>query len=361
MGGVVVPGMREKKNPLDDVVRGLQIAQGIYGIKTDMAKLEEHATAVKEAETAKKDVARGLTTPAELAKLGATHNLAEAETPGAVKLFIKTPEGGEKTYFATPRVKAESAKTRAITTRNPDGSEKIEIVPDVVGSSFASSAPREKAPKDITVAERNRLQDQYDRDPEVKKTKQVLDSWNTTQQLLKDPTPASDQALIYAYMKALDPGSVVRESEAETAQALGGLMERAKARFAELAGSGRLSDAQRQDLAAKIQDLAVAASQRQSQIDEQFLGLASRRGVERDDLRFVARPKFDSDEGKAPAAGGGAPVAFKGRRARSPVDGKWYVEAAPDQWVPDGEVGGSPAPGQTNAKFIGNRKSILGQ
>lgn len=63
----------------------------------------------------------------------------------------------------------------------------------------------------------------------------------------KDPTPAGDLALIFNYMKVLDPGSVVRESEFATASATGSLLERAKAQLNKMTGGERLSDLQRQD------------------------------------------------------------------------------------------------------------------
>ena len=152
--------------------------------------------------------------------------------------------------------------------------------------------PKEKPPKDISVSERNTLQTQYDRDPEIRKNKEVLQSYAAAQALVKDPSPASDQALVYAYMKALDPGSVVRETEAESAQALGGLQERAKAKLSQMSGSGTLTPDQRKDLVAQIEKLAMSAAERQSGLDQQFQGLAARRGVANEDLRFVVRPQF---------------------------------------------------------------------
>jgi len=182
----------------------------------------------------------------------------------------------------------------------------------------------EKPAKDITVAERNTLQNQYDRDPEVKKVKEVLNSYNNIQSLKNDPSPASDQALIFAYMKALDPGSVVRESEYETAQAIGSLKERAAAKYAQMAGDGQLTASQRADIVAQVEKIAQSQGDRITELDGQFGDLATRRGVDSADMRFVRLPKFGG--GKS-AAG---PAAFKGRETTK--DGVKYREIAPDQW-----------------------------
>jgi hypothetical protein len=112
--------------------------------------------------------------------------------------------------------------------------------------------------------------------------------------------------LIVAYVKAFDPTSVVKETEAETAAAMGSLMERAKAKYSAMAGDGRLTPEQRADLFKQIEMKAKTAAARQDKIDEQFLGLAKRRQVDPQDLRFAPRPAFEdlaSGNGTKPDSG----------------------------------------------------------
>ncbi len=63
----------------------------------------------------------------------------------------------------------------------------------------------------------------------------------------KDPTAAGDIALIYNYMKMLDPGSVVREGEFATAANAGGIPERIRSQWNKLQTGERLSDDIRND------------------------------------------------------------------------------------------------------------------
>jgi hypothetical protein len=62
-----------------------------------------------------------------------------------------------------------------------------------------------------------------------------------------NPSPAGDLALIFNYMKLLDPGSVVRESEFATAAASGSYGERIRAAVNKINTGERLSEEMRQD------------------------------------------------------------------------------------------------------------------
>lgn len=62
-----------------------------------------------------------------------------------------------------------------------------------------------------------------------------------------DPSAAGDLALIFNYMKILDPGSTVREGEFATAQNAGGVPERLRAQANKIASGERLSPEMRAD------------------------------------------------------------------------------------------------------------------
>lgn len=222
-------------------------------------------------------------------------------------------------------VKPKEPKTRAVTTIGPDGKPVVKIVADEIGAEIPGYVKPDKPAKDITVSERNTLQTQYDKDLGVRKNRAVIESYQDAQALVKDPSPASDQALIFAYMKALDPSSVVRESEAESAQALGGLVERAKAKLKQMGGESGLTDSQRKDLVSQIKKLAKTAAERQKGVDDQFRGLASRRNVSNEDLRFMALPEFEPDQTSAPAYKPGDVVEVGGKKHRVGDDGDTLI------------------------------------
>ena len=83
----------------------------------------------------------------------------------------------------------------------------------------------------------------------------VRNSYQRVLSAVKDPSPAGDLALIFNYMKLLDPGSVVRESEFATAAASGSYPERLKAAAAKVAAGERLSDEMRADFSARAGEL----------------------------------------------------------------------------------------------------------
>ena len=77
----------------------------------------------------------------------------------------------------------------------------------------------------------------------------VRDAYGRIQASLEKPSAAGDLALLYAYNKMLDPGSVVRESEFATVAASGSLGERMQGMVSRIVNGERLTPSQRDDLA----------------------------------------------------------------------------------------------------------------
>lgn len=77
--------------------------------------------------------------------------------------------------------------------------------------------------------------------------RKIRDSYARVQESGTEPSAAGDLALIFNYMKMLDPGSVVRESEFATAAATGAWGERVKAAGLKILEGERLSPVMRTD------------------------------------------------------------------------------------------------------------------
>lgn len=99
-----------------------------------------------------------------------------------------------------------------------------------------------------------------------------------------DPTGASDLALIFNFMKVLDPESVVRESEFATAQNSGGVPERIRQTYNRAIGGERLTEQLRIEFlqAAEEQFMAVLGIQRQR--EDLFRGIAERSEITPEDV-----------------------------------------------------------------------------
>ena len=83
----------------------------------------------------------------------------------------------------------------------------------------------------------------------------VRDSFARVQASSKEPSAAGDLALIFNYMKMLDPGSVVRESEFAQAAATGAWGERFKAAGLRMLEGERLSPVMRKDFVSRAGSL----------------------------------------------------------------------------------------------------------
>jgi hypothetical protein len=75
----------------------------------------------------------------------------------------------------------------------------------------------------------------------------VRDAFARVQASAQDPSAAGDMALVFNYMKILDPGSTVREGEFATAKNAAGIPERMRAHYNNAIDGKLLGDTQRKD------------------------------------------------------------------------------------------------------------------
>ena len=99
-------------------------------------------------------------------------------------------------------------------------------------------------------------------------------------------TAAGDLALIFNFMKMLDPGSVVRESEFATAENAASVPERFRASFDKLLEGTRLDPAARKRFVDEAEGMMAAAQLRRSENIAGFEGIIDRRGLTRENVIF---------------------------------------------------------------------------
>ncbi len=95
-----------------------------------------------------------------------------------------------------------------------------------------------------------------------------------------DPSPAGDLALIFNFMKVLDPGSTVREGEFATAANSGGVDDRVRALYNNVVDGTRLSGSQRDDFANRATRLYGNAEQQYRSIADQYRQFAANAGFD---------------------------------------------------------------------------------
>lgn len=117
-----------------------------------------------------------------------------------------------------------------------------------------------------------------------------------------DPSAAGDLALIFNYMKILDPGSVVREGEFATAQNAASVPDRLRAQYNKILSGERLAPDTRADFLDRAERLFEEQRTVHSMREKEYRRLADSVGA--DPEQVIVNPIL----GKAPAKGGGAAV-----------------------------------------------------
>lgn len=92
------------------------------------------------------------------------------------------------------------------------------------------------------------------------------------------PSPAGDLALIFNFMKLLDPGSTVREGEFANAQNTAGIPERIRGLYNRLVSGERLTEDQRRDFFSQARAQFDQARNRQQRLIDDARGFANRMG-----------------------------------------------------------------------------------
>lgn len=108
----------------------------------------------------------------------------------------------------------------------------------------------------------------------------VRDAYTRIQASAVDPSAAGDLALIFNYMKLLDPGSTVREGEFATAQNSAGVPERIRSLFNRAINGERLSEPQRQDFVNRSNTLFASAQKNHLSFKDQVKRIAEARGAD---------------------------------------------------------------------------------
>lgn len=165
------------------------------------------------------------------------------------------------------------------------------------------------------------LKKDFDAQPEVKGFKEVQGAWDQISTALSDPSPANDLAAATKFMKLLDPGSVVRESELAMAMQASGALDRFTNLGQRVMKGHKLTPEQRKDFYASGEALYNASKNRFGETVSQYEGIAQQYGL---DAQFIPKqaPKSESRKVKM----GGKDVDAK----RAP-DGNYYVKSG-NRW-----------------------------
>lgn len=91
---------------------------------------------------------------------------------------------------------------------------------------------------------------------------------------------AGDLAFIFAYMKMLDPGSVVREGEFEVARKTSGIPDQVWNTYQRVNDGAKLTQTQRDNFMSTAERIFERQQKLQEKVDKRYTGLATRAGIE---------------------------------------------------------------------------------
>ena len=138
-------------------------------------------------------------------------------------------------------------------------------------------------------------------DSDIRDFKIVRSAYSGIREAARNPSPAGDLSLIFAYMKIVDPGSTVREGEFATAQNTAGVPDRVRNAYNRAISGERLGVAQRADFVGQAGNLYRSRLTAYERARGQYRRLAINHGL---DPELVVRD-LAIDETPAPAAQGG--------------------------------------------------------
>lgn len=110
-----------------------------------------------------------------------------------------------------------------------------------------------------------------------------------------DDSAAGDLAMIFNFMKMLDPGSVVRESEFATAQNSAGVPDRIRNTYNRALEGTRLAPDQRVDFKAQAEQLMAAATLRRQEVIPGFERIVENRGLNANNV-FLIDPNAPEED-----------------------------------------------------------------
>lgn len=133
------------------------------------------------------------------------------------------------------------------------------------------------------------LRREFNNRQEVKDYATVRSAYQSVQAAARNPSAAGDLSLIFAYMKILDPGSVVREQEFANAQNAAGVPDRVRNLYNRALNGQRLNPNQRQDFLTQANNLFQTRQQTYDRIASEYRGYAESYGVSPDRVAPIER------------------------------------------------------------------------
>ena len=161
---------------------------------------------------------------------------------------------------------------------------------------------RARTIKDEGFGRRSDIFNKYKDHPVTKKSDLLAVAYQKVRNAADDPSAAGDIALIFGFMKMLDPTSTVREGEFATAANAGSVPQRIWAMYNRLRAGERLEEEQREDFAKQALNAWKAQEKLQKIVDKRFADFASENKVSFTPFNWDIGKTETTKEPEGPAA-----------------------------------------------------------
>lgn len=232
------------------------------------------------------------------------------------------PIPGTQTTLMSGQQLGIQAPNGTMFNHSPSGENTIAFQPSTGYESAGAGALRPQAggpasptnPTNI-VANEGKLRDDYDRD--MKDFNTARQAFSRLQTAASDNTGTSDIALVYNFMRTLDPTSTVREGEFATAQNSGSLPQSVMNAYNKALKGERLQPEQRQQFVQTGAHQFQSYQDRANQLNQRYSGIAQSYGFDPSRIvQPITSPELPHAQSGQPGGGTGAGV---GGRAPDPL------------------------------------------
>lgn len=196
--------------------------------------------------------------------------------------FDNTPQTGP--VYGLPRQAPMQTPDQAVgqSLQNAHTQLENQTIPLQQANTRTSIASTENQIRNTNLDNVNNLRKQFETEQSTQDYKTVLPLMDNAFKL--GPNKAGDLNLVYAFGKAMDPNSVVREGEQVMATNVGGVSEKVKGYIAQIEGRGGLTDIQRNQLTEEIRHRAGSLQQTYNQRRAFYEDFAKRSGINPNDV-----------------------------------------------------------------------------
>ncbi|CAM4320914.1 lytic transglycosylase domain-containing protein [Stenotrophomonas indicatrix] len=221
---------------------------------------------------------------------------APAETRAYIpKVLARAGQG----KVAGPDIGFRAERSSSQTERQPPAGYRFTVDGRQLEAIPGGPADRKNnpAPGDMAKAEQD-LRKEYT--TQIKGAQTVVNSYGQIAQAAKSPSAQNDLALIFSYMRMLDPASVVREGEFATAQNAAGVPDQIRNAYNKAVNGERLNPEQRTGFVSSAKGLRDQAQQQIDGYREQYSDLAKEYNYSPE--RIVGRGSSSRKAGQVPPA-----------------------------------------------------------